>query len=87
MRTHESMSPKQREMLRKKMAGWAESADVSDRLRAASEPAHAAQAVADALELWELHPELFDLPRTANELRESAAVACAWQRLRSNWVG
>jgi hypothetical protein len=60
--------------------------------RAAERRAHEARQAAphhptfeDALELWDLRPELFDEPLDAVRVREIAAAREAWKKLRRNW--
>jgi hypothetical protein len=85
-RTLAPMSAADRDLLRRKIAGWVEAEETSSAQRVAHGAPSPARAVEDALELWELRPELFDLPRTELELAEIASAARAWQRLRAHWA-
>lgn len=76
----------ERDMLMRKVAGWQEAEEASNRLRARDGVPSPEQAVEAALELWDLRPDLFDLPRTESELADIASAASAWARLRATWL-
>ena len=50
-------------------------------------PASPTDALEQALELWELHPELFDAPVDAVRARELVDVRKAWALLRERLGG
>ncbi len=80
------MAATDRDLLRQKMRGWVEAETTCNELRATQGAPSPAIAVSDALDLWDLRPDLFDLPRTDVEVAEFAAVAGAWDRLRAHWT-
>jgi hypothetical protein len=74
-----------REVLLSKIAGWREAEATARNVRARDGTPPPADAFRRAMELWELRPELFDLPRTEAEQEGIEAVRLSWQRLREHW--
>jgi hypothetical protein len=69
---------------RQTIARWLRGQRAAER-RATEARARPGSAFEDALELWDLRPELFDEPPDAVREREVAAAREAWKKLRRDW--